>query len=180
MTKPSHEERIRARLGVHFDDLGKRPDKELAPLLKVTSERVRQYRALLGIPKYRRPPHPQEDAIVTAWNQGKSKGVIAQELGVVEGLVFNILRLAARHGTAIRTDHSSTCLLPGGSPLEWTPAMIEPIRQLWLQGATMRELTVPLDYKNIGSVGAWIYRRRKAGYDFPRRMARAKTHGILP
>jgi len=165
----SHEERIRARLGGHFDDLGKRPDTELAALIGVTHERVRQYRALLGIPTYRKPAHPHQDAIVAAWNTGKSLGVIAKELGIARFTVGFILQRAKRRGAPIRIEHSSVRLPAGHPPRRWTPATIEPIRQLWLQGITLVELVPLLGRKNVASVSAWVHHQRQAGYDFPKR-----------
>lgn len=166
-----HKARIERRLGVWFPFLGKTEDADIAAAIGVSQERVRQYRAVLGIPRFARAENPIAAQVLQAWNAGKSMGKIARELGVHTSAVANCLAMSRRRGEVVRDSTISPSVdpLPAGAPRKrWTDERLREVQGWWAEGVPKVEIARRAGL-TLGSMSPWLSRYRKRGWAFPDR-----------
>lgn len=164
--RSEQEARIAARLGEHFDQLGKAPDVEIAKATNLSRERIRQFRKLLGIEKPPRKPRLCVDTLVLAlWNNGLSARRAAAASRSTLGHVQYTLERARNAELVVRSCHEMPSTVTA-CPLRWPPARIEELQHRWLAGERGVDLAAAFGVHNIyGVVGAF----RARGWDFPPR-----------
>lgn len=169
--------RIKRRLGEWFAYLGETEDAEIADAVGLSRERIRQYRKILDIPKFRKPLDLEASRILEAWNAGQSAGWVAETLGISINRVSLCVLAARRRGMDVRlAGRATTFRLPGKRPWRWTKDLIEEAERWWAEGVGRAELARRL-HLTVGSLSPWLSKQRKAGHNFPSRRSPSRVVG---